>query len=474
MSAPQYAELRGVQGAAVAAKAELLSDKATRSLLFCLQALSLRGRGMSFVAKTLLDAFPDCIDVHLRGRGMRPDRFTRPELIGSLSSILKRFCVDPYFAPCNETEWPYRPMEGAGLSPKLFGFQKQYEANARKGFAETSISRIVWQNLDHSLKLKRFVIIEGNPGLGKSHAAQSWCEQHLGEARYVKLGGISNRTTFFATLSREFGLPSSDNISPAKKQMHVENFLRSSRLMLILDEGQFMLPQQERVTTRPELLDWITTSFSNEGIPCAILCWERFATLRQNVEQQTTWKSTHLSRRVDRYVRIEQAPTKDDFRTVAKSLLPEADRNMLDLISGYATSSRYYMSAVVKVITDAREIAEMDDRRRVAFADVEAAIEQCGRSDAAQMQALEMPAEKSRRRVAPLTQRSSVPETPLPLAHSSSAGARVGGAEFSAINRSGESHRCEVSSGDPDPRRSSAKGISVSPQRTQNPQHTLK
>src|SRR5713226_3086727 len=59
MSSPAYAELRGIPGTAVAAKAQLYSDARKRSLLFFLQSLSLKDGGLPRVAGTLLERFPD-------------------------------------------------------------------------------------------------------------------------------------------------------------------------------------------------------------------------------------------------------------------------------------------------------------------------------------------------------------------------------------------------------------------------------
>ena len=42
MSSPEFAQLRGIPGTAVAAKAQLYTDARKRSLLFFLQALSLK------------------------------------------------------------------------------------------------------------------------------------------------------------------------------------------------------------------------------------------------------------------------------------------------------------------------------------------------------------------------------------------------------------------------------------------------
>lgn len=61
MSSPEYAELRGISGSAVLAKASLFSLRRKRSLLFFLQALSLKPGGLKKAVVNVLDLFPERI-----------------------------------------------------------------------------------------------------------------------------------------------------------------------------------------------------------------------------------------------------------------------------------------------------------------------------------------------------------------------------------------------------------------------------
>ena len=71
MSSPDYAELRGVSGSAVTAKASILASERKRSLILFLQALSLEKGGMRVnVAEPLLKMFP----VRVGTRTMRRDK----------------------------------------------------------------------------------------------------------------------------------------------------------------------------------------------------------------------------------------------------------------------------------------------------------------------------------------------------------------------------------------------------------------
>jgi hypothetical protein len=57
MSNPEFVELRGIPGTAVAPKAQLYPEPRQRSLLFFLQSLSLKESGLRRVAQTLSKTF---------------------------------------------------------------------------------------------------------------------------------------------------------------------------------------------------------------------------------------------------------------------------------------------------------------------------------------------------------------------------------------------------------------------------------
>ncbi len=61
MSSPEYAELRGIPGTAVAAKAQLYLSARKRSLLFFLQSMSLKDGGLRQLARELFKEFPERI-----------------------------------------------------------------------------------------------------------------------------------------------------------------------------------------------------------------------------------------------------------------------------------------------------------------------------------------------------------------------------------------------------------------------------
>src|SRR5439155_2837827 len=131
---------------------------------------------------------------------------------------------------------------------------------ARKQFVMTSIGREVFETLDFCIETGKPVAIVGDERIGKTTAIEAWCNLHLGEVRYVSLSGLTNRTTVLRSIARAVGLASSYTRKAMEMQARVEDFLQRSRLVLLVDESQYLFSQSVRLYTRPELIDWVDTS----------------------------------------------------------------------------------------------------------------------------------------------------------------------------------------------------------------------
>jgi hypothetical protein len=343
-------------------------------------------------------------------------------MAAELPGYLELICVDPEIQIALPGEARRPDLHYATVSyfhdlvGALLEYQRRQADQVRKDFVLTSIGEQVWEVLDRVLRMRRMAIIEGDPRFGKSASAKAWLQQHAGEARYVKLQGVNSRTVFFRTLAKALGLPATFNLSPARMQARVEDFIQRSRLMLILDDAQFLWPQQFRISSRPELLDWITTALFNEGIPVVLITWDEFSRRRAAVERQTDWKATPLSGRTTLYKKIESPPTEADFTAVAKRLLPEGCTDCVKAIVGYVMTSKRYMQAVVDTVEIARDLAGQEGRKEAVFEDVRRAIFDFRiPSDAAQASPVLDPKRRQRRTAAaPLPSPCNGDADPLP------------------------------------------------------------
>jgi AAA domain-containing protein len=373
MSNPAYAELRGIPGTAVAAKAQLYTDARKRSLLFFLQSLSVKEAGLRQIARTLLERFPTYCEEEL-------------------ADLLVEFCINPKVViqfsdepPPSRRSFSLLKIE---MGDTLREFQDRYEANVRSDFVLTTIGKEVFETLDHALAIAKMVVIEGESGSGKTTAAEAWCAQHQGEARFVSLSGITHKTGFFRKLAMAIGLAASKR-KGSDIQVKVEEFFHKSRLMLVIDEAHYLWPRLQQRESSPVLVDWINTALVNHNVPVALICTDQFAKLKKRVEERTGWTSEQLEHRVKRYKKLSATATKQDLEAVATKLLalrwnrqnqkwnivgPTSHRDFVGMVVGYALTCKMRLAAIAATVEEARYQARKSGRERVIATDIRTAL----------------------------------------------------------------------------------------------------
>src|SRR4029077_9322449 len=137
------------------------------------------------------------------------------------------------------------PLRYAGIIDALYKFRERSEAKIRADFVLTTIGKEVFETLDHALANGKMVVVEGVSGSGKTTAAEAWCAQHQGEARFVSLSGITHKTGFFRKLAMAIGLAASKR-KGSDIQVKVEDFFHKSRLMLVVDEAHYLWPRLQQ------------------------------------------------------------------------------------------------------------------------------------------------------------------------------------------------------------------------------------
>lgn len=286
----------------------------------------------------------------------------RPELKSAIEDRDSfRFAEVPYF----------HDVLGA-----LFEYQRRHAEDVRTDFVETSISQVVFEAFDYALDTGRSALIEGNSGYGKTTALKARCEMNLGRVRYMQLDAITDRTAFAQKLSDATGVARGKGFSPARRLIRVQEFLRRSKIMLVIDEGQYLWPQGKRVTVHPELINWIGTALYNEGIPFVISATKQFTLRRQHVERQTDWSSEQLRRRTRKVFPLPDAPTTEDLQAVARKLLGGLGEAAIDFVVGYAITSRGYFQTITDTFEDVQLIAKRAGREKITAKDLQFAVKE--------------------------------------------------------------------------------------------------
>lgn len=307
-----------------------------------------------------------------------------------LADFLRNLCLDPDIdlEALEEDDW----HASAPYINRLWTILQQFQAEAETIKAHTvitSIGKAIGETLDHALNTRRMVVIEGVPGLGKSHGARAWAERHPAKVRYITLSGITHRTGFFQKIASVIGLATCQR-KANELQAAIEAFFAKTKMMLVIDEAAHLFPKSLRVATAPELVDWINTALVDQGAPVGLVCTDQFARLKERCEKRTGWTSEQLQHRIKRYKKLPDAPTEDDLHAVATSLLgmhwsesldawvsvekPKVERDAVQIVVGYALTSRLPMAAVRDAIDESRVVAREAGRISLCADDVQKAI----------------------------------------------------------------------------------------------------
>jgi hypothetical protein len=413
MSSPEFAELHGVNGIAVSARAAVLLHAAKRNLIWFLQGLSVAEGGLKRVARELVEMFPKRLSKDGVSLAMRPhvtlerhgffDEDGYPSVYGSgrtpnLEEFLVDLCINPriHFALPGEdvdvsdiesdsaieqnpelskgdfrqASLPYfRDIIGA-----LFEYKARRDAKIRENFQLTTIGKKIWETLNYALASRGMVVLDGLEGRGKTEAVKAWCELHLGAARFVSLKGITNKTTAFREIAKALGIASSYTRKATEMQARIEDVLKRSKLMLVVDEAHFVFNQSRRLYSRPELVDWIDTAVCNHGVPIALVTTPQFIVCMTRAADQAEWNYRQFRRRVKRWTKLPPTNSEEDIKAVARNVFKKADARTISKIAGYALLSKRDLSAVGDVASEVRAMLDTDDLSRATADHVHRAI----------------------------------------------------------------------------------------------------
>ena len=327
-----------------------------------------------------------------RGNGLRAVR----EVL-SVEQFLVELCTNPKLqfslpaidAAADELEIELAVEKNPGLSPSdfkradlvyfhdiigaLVEYRARHEKQVRENFHLTSIGKQIWETLDYALASRSMVLLDGLEGRGKTEAVKAWCELHQGRARFVSLSGVTNKTTVFREIAFALGITYAYGRTGPEMQARVEDVLKRSKIMLLIDEAHFLLNQTRRMTGRPEMIDWLDTAIANRGLPVALCTTPQFIACLARAKNQVEYNFNQFRRRV-KLVKLPDKNTEADLAAVARKLFQGAGEPVIKKIVGYALLSKRDLSAVGDVAAEVRAMLGTEDLSRATVAHVHRAI----------------------------------------------------------------------------------------------------
>jgi AAA domain len=296
----------------------------------------------------------------------------------SLPDHLTRLCLDPDIELANPSCSAHGGGAGVWYFDDLVDALKRYLRHCAdsglEGLAITEISDQIYETLDFCYRQRRMVLIEGAAGIGKTLTVKAWCNRYPGLVRHVELPSSNDDRSFYAAIAEAVGVARGSAYNGQQIKLKVEEALRSSGLMLVLDEGQFAWPQKyNRPQGVPVRMQWIKTAF-DAGTPIALVALPEFSDWQALYVKKTLWRDNQLVRRLNRTTRLPASHSKADLIKIAKAIHPGGDEASWKLLAGCALAlPKKQASAISETFISARDIAQQDDRDQVTYEDIEAA-----------------------------------------------------------------------------------------------------
>jgi hypothetical protein len=402
LSQERYASARSGEtllGNLVAKKCEMVKSSQHRRLILFLHDLSLRARCRTHPTANLFPAWPIGVgtieDVTPFERVAFDLQALSPALLTStagVSDFLTALCLDPKCDPATAT------FPGcASFVELLESYREKVCAAESRGIAITEATSIVWSTLDYALSQGGLVLVEGTWRVGKSFSAQAWALKHVGEARYVQLSSARDDCAFYRDIARCLGTACSTQRKASEIRMRIEAMLRTQRLLLILDEAQFIWPQSLRPQTPPERVNWLISALLNSGVSVALIASHDFTRMMRNVEKKCpVFGSEQFYGRLRHRVKLPDSLNEGDLSKIARAIMPEASEAMTMLLVGHALKAKGRLAAIESAVTRARFFAAEDARSIATFTDIEAALIEAGTASREHRESVAAPPPKPR------------------------------------------------------------------------------
>ena len=354
-----------------------------------------------------------------------------------LPEHLRELCLNPGMRVSDCAPWYFPDLVGS-----LREFQAARIQASRSATVVTEIGSLVHDSLDYALEGKCLVLIEGLARTGKTFAAERWCAERPGRARYVQVPSTNDDIGFFRAIARSLGVSINLNSKAQELRQRIEETLQLGGLAVVFDEAHWLWPSGTYRDALPGRINWIMTALVNYRVPIGFVTTPQFMRSQKKVEQKSCWTSEQFIGRIGHYQKLPDSLGEADLAKVARALLPEGDNRSIELLVTYAQASAKYLAGIESAVRRARYLVRKEQRERVVSADIRRAIKEgVIPSDSALAQALAEPAKTGRRR-------SAMPiNDPLmaPVEQSVRAGSEAGRLNDAGVERAGFTGRNRLS-----------------------------
>lgn len=313
-----------------------------------------------------------------RLRAVTPQEF-RDHVCESLKKRIPEFvhtvCTVPYMA------LRPHPRNHRGLPPKLFHFifesLEEMKATTLARIARTKVAEMIFQELDYASEERGMVRIEGDSRFGKTEAVKAWCDANAGKARKVNVPSSGSLQDLLRSVAEALNIRFGHTTPALTLKQKIREVLETSHIMLVMDEAQFLIPQDYSKNVKPHRLNWLRTEILDRGLPVALISTpQTFGKELDAYVKKTQWTFEQFLGRQLLTVRLPDKLGIADMIEVARIHFPELDEDALEFVAGFSKASEAYLATVEALAKRARFLARRAGKQSPGLSELQAAAEQ--------------------------------------------------------------------------------------------------
>jgi AAA domain len=328
-----------------------------------------------------------------------------------LARYFKELCELPHTALLGKNEIKrsrgLSSLEGApwyfaNVADALFAFMEERAEKLRSRLAETEVTKQIRRWTEKSRSMRRPIMFVGNSRFGKSESIELEAMADPGSCRLVETPESNALSDLLREVAKSLGLEVGPQAAGRELRDRIEYVLRFSKLQLIFDEAQFLLPSNYSRSTAPARLNWVRRTIMDRDIPAVFVCTpQSYLPAKRRFVKTTGFAMEQFDERILNTVQLPDELGERDLLAIARIHFRDLEEEYLRfVVDTVLATERNFVSDIEKIAALANDNARERARCRPILADIEAAIADvlptiCQTSTAPQKRSIRRPCKPS-------------------------------------------------------------------------------
>jgi hypothetical protein len=294
-----------------------------------------------------------------------------------LADYLKNLCELPHASFRRSAAKGYcAPWYFEAVADALLTFIDSRAEQMRSLIAETEITREIRRWTAKSRGMRRPIMFVGNTRFGKTEAIKLEAAADPGNCRLVNTPASNAITDLLREVAKSLGIEVGPSNAGRELGERIDYVLRFSRLQLIFDECQFLLPGNYSRNTAPARLNWVRRSIIDQNTPAVFVCTpQSYLPAKNRFVRTTGFVMEQFDERVLLTRQLPSELSEADLLAVARVHFTDLAEDYLRfVVDTVLATERNFVSDIEKIATLAKDNAREQGRNRPTLSDIESAM----------------------------------------------------------------------------------------------------